>query len=233
MSQQQLMNAGVLAMRDNPGRIVAIVKKFQHPKAPGLTCVVHPIPTLGRPAFWDSMWYGLHNRFDRVLVEDGRLPARDGSGNARKTQFLRAVFPMFYHPMTVDTDINAGKYDMATPSRDPFETHLVYKSVLGGADPPLDPRARRAVEHLDAIADRMVADGLGDKAHSVVLPWNVYHAVYLYHRLPASDWRVLSEEEVHLIDRREIVVVVMTTMFFVAMVFVFTVRAVVGWLFGI
>jgi hypothetical protein len=134
--------------------------------------------------------------------------------------------------MIVSNDVDAGKYDQAQANRDRFDSTMAYKTVVEVADPPIDPRGRRAVDHLNTIAEGMVSSNVADTPHTVVMPWNVYHCYYLNWRLKTEGWEVANTEEVVMIHRQQVAYVMMFMTFSAAVAFYITVKTFVGLLFG-
>ena len=220
MTQRTLIDVGILGLKSNPSRLVSNARTYRHPTVAGLHVTIYPIPSIGTSHFWSQSWYGLHSRYDRVLVEDGHLPQRTGTFPATKSRVLRIAFPMLAHDQTVDSDLEFGKYDTPRIARDRMEGQMAFTSVANRSDPPVDPRARRAVDHLNVIASRMDSESLAGVNHRVAMPWNVYHVYYLQWRLKQEGWIETAAEEVMLIGKAQVAMITLTAAFFSA-VFVF------------
>uniref|UniRef100_A0A7S1Q6C5 Uncharacterized protein n=1 Tax=Neobodo designis TaxID=312471 RepID=A0A7S1Q6C5_NEODS len=232
MSTQILMRLGIIAMRKDPPRLATSLVTYKHPTVPGLTVQLKPMPTIAGAHYWDAHWYDQHTKFDRVLVEDDRLPVRSGTFDAQMAQMRRVLFPFTGHAMTVNDDVQAGRYDQAQSFRDRFDSTLAYKTVVEMQDPPTDPRARRAVDHLNSIADGMKSSGVEATPHKIVMPWSVYHCYYLNWRLRTEGWEVVSTEEEVMIHRQQ-VAWVMLFMAFSTFFAIYAMIKMVGWiLFG-
>jgi hypothetical protein len=228
MSTRQLMDAGIIALRTNPHRIVVNIATYRHPTVPGLKVTLQPAPTVAGPSYWSDHWYDLHTKFDRVLVEDGMMPERKGTTAATWATVLRQVLPFTGHKMVVDSDINYGKYDQAQSVRDRIESGLAYNSVMTLMKPPVDPRARRAMEHLNSIASSMATSGdLATKTHNVAMPWGVFHSYYLRYRFEHDGWAVEKQEEVLMINQRQVAMI----MFFMSFTFCFTLYTALKFMF--
>ncbi|KEG07589.1 hypothetical protein DQ04_09341020 [Trypanosoma grayi] len=185
-----LMTKGIMEMRQNPPGLVCIIRRFKHPET-HKEVTLYPIPNIAAPHYFRRVLDGDHlaQKFDTILCEDGRLPFQAGSRLARQQQFLKRVFPFVgLRPVAVD----GSKFD-GIIQRDPVESRMAYQMVLDGADPPVDPRARRAMERIDTYAD----------STRTVCPWGVYHVVYMDHKLRQLGYAVESEEVVEVVGYRE------------------------------
>jgi hypothetical protein len=223
------MNVGIIAMRQDPHRIVCKLQTYRHPTVPNLRVTVKPIPSVAGPSFWNDHWYDQHVRYDRVVTEDGQLPVLQSDPKAAWYGLLRRVLVFSGQKLVVDTEKNLGKYEAPQAHRDRIESTLAYTNVVNQQDPPVDPRARRAVEHLNTIATSMESSGLADKSHHVVMPWSVYHVYYLRWRLPKDGWIAETEEEVLMIDRRQVAILSLMGGFLLA----FTTWLFLRFLFGL
>lgn len=152
-----MINAGIVAVRKDSKSLVAICRTYQHPAAPGVTITLFPIPSTAHPSYWKENLYGLHSKFDRVLMEDGMKPLTLASPKGMISATLSRIAPFF--PFSPIVAPGTGKGDMkdrpldqyvTLPSpRDPMETRMAYRSTLEALTPPVDPRARRAVKFLE------------------------------------------------------------------------------------
>ncbi|KAH9593437.1 hypothetical protein LSM04_005206 [Trypanosoma melophagium] len=185
-----LMTKGIMEMRQNPPSLVCIIRRYKHPET-NKEVTVYPIPNLAVPSYFRRVLDGdnLAGNFDKILCEDGRLPFQSGSRLAKQQHFLKRVFP-FLGLRPVATD--GSKFD-GIIQRDPVESRMAYQMVLDGADPPVDPRARRAIERIDTYPD-------GTRA---VCPWGVYHVVYMNYKLRQLGYIVENEESVEVVGYRE------------------------------
>ncbi|RNF07624.1 uncharacterized protein Tco025E_07407 [Trypanosoma conorhini] len=189
-----LMTKGVMEMRQNPPGLICTIRRFKHP-ATQKEVTLYPVPSIAAPHYFRRVLDGeaLTRNFDMVLCEDGRLPFEAGSRLARRQQVLRRIFPFFgLRPVSVE----GAKFD-GIVQRDPVESRMAYQMILDGADPPVDPRARRAVERIETYPD----------GTRVVCPWGVYHIVYMNHKLHQLGYVVEDEETLEVVGYREALLV--------------------------
>ncbi|KNH03859.1 nitroreductase family protein [Perkinsela sp. CCAP 1560/4] len=165
---QRILQMGILAVADNPRRVVAFRRTYFHPKT-NQHVTLQPIPQVARPQFWREAYDGLHKQFDRVLFQDGHQPANTPGDPLRL--LFRKVFPFILHRQYLcqkDMQAYIGREDA-----DRRETHMALYSTTKELDPPVDPRARKAVELLQTI----------DPNLHVVMPWGFTHMPYLQWKL--------------------------------------------------
>ncbi|PBJ68156.1 hypothetical protein BCY84_09253 [Trypanosoma cruzi cruzi] len=185
-----LMTRGIMEMRQNPPGLVCTIRRFKHPTTQK-EVTLYPIVNFAAPHYFRRVLDGdiLERNFDKVLCEDGRLPFEAGSRLARQQQMLKRIFPFFgLRPVT----INGSKFD-GIVQRDPVESRMAYQMIVDSADPPVDPRARRAMERIENYPD----------GTRVVCPWGVYHLVYMNHKLRQLGYIVEREEAVEVVGYRE------------------------------
>ena len=193
-----LMSRGFMEMRQSPTRLVVTVRRFRNP-ATSQTVTLIPMPNFASPQYFLNQYYNLPSctEYDRILFEDGYLPLIATDPRSSRAKVLCWVLPFLPQRLIVS---NAEKCD-GLVQRDPFESRMAYNAALGGADPPVDPRARRAV-------DRILSYPSGTR---VACPWNVYHVMYFTHKLAKVGYVLESSEEA--------VVVTMTQMLMVLALF--------------
>lgn len=190
-----LMTKGIMEMRHNPPGLVCSIRRFRHPDT-RKEVTLYPVLNMAAPHYFRRVLDGdvLTRSFDKILCEDGRLPFQAGSRLAWQQHLLKRVFPFLaFRPVATD----GSKFD-GIVQRDPVESRMAYQMVLDGADPPLDPRARRAIERIDSYPD-------GTRA---VCPWGVYHMVYMNYKLRQLGYVLENEETVEVVGYREAVLVV-------------------------
>ncbi|CAJ1008643.1 hypothetical protein Q4I28_003956 [Leishmania naiffi] len=178
-----LMTKGIMDIRSDPPRLICTILRYQHPSTKK-EVTLYPIPNIAAPAYFRRVLDGdvLQCNFDKILCEDGRLPFQAGSMIAARQQMLRRLFPFFsIRPVVEDGE----KFD-GIIVRDALESRMAYQMVLDGYDPPVDPRARRAVERIDTYPE----------STRVVVPWGVYHMPYFRYRLEKEGYKALPSEEV-------------------------------------
>eukprot|EP00759_Apiculatamorpha_spiralis_P012871 PhF_6_TR19725/c0_g1_i1/m.28791 len=197
-----LVKLGLIQMKKEPRAAVVTYKRVFYNPNTGQTVTLLPIPTVARPEYWQNNYYGLHNRFDKILYEDGWGPVPPG-GLSAAAKFRKIIFPIAPHTEEVDDPARA-KY-VGKQSRDIVESSMAFQSVMEQMTPPVDPRARRGVEHLLTI----------DPREKVVMPWNINHMYYLQYRLKELGFTEYSTEEVIMIYQLEGFILTLTAMLFV------------------
>lgn len=186
-----LMAKGIMDMRSDPPRLVCTLLTFRHPES-NKEVTLYPIPNVASPSYFHRILNGaaLTSSFDKVLCEDGRLPFRAGTSEARKQQLYQRFLPFFgFRPVVEDGERFDGLL-----ARDAIESRMAYQMLLDGWDPPVDPRARRGVERIATYAD-------GSK---VCVPWGVYHMPYFRYRLLKDGFVQTRVEEVTVLGFREV-----------------------------
>ncbi|KAG5478625.1 hypothetical protein LSCM1_06028 [Leishmania martiniquensis] len=178
-----LMTKGIMDLRSDPPRLICSILRYRHPDTMK-EVTLYPIPNIAAPSYFQRVLDGeeLQRSFDKILCEDGRLPFQAGSAIAARQQMLRRLLPFFSIRPVVS---NGEKFD-GIVVRDALESRMAYQMVLDGYDPPVDPRARRAVERIDTYPANT----------RVVVPWGVYHMPYFRYRLEKEGYRALPSEEV-------------------------------------
>lgn len=188
-----LMTKGIIEPRQSPPALVCTIRRFKHPMS-GKEVTLYPVPNIAAPHYFRRVLDAHHltNNFDKVLCEDGRLPFQAGTALARRHEVFKRLLPFLsLRPVVV----NGDKFD-GIVERDPLESRMAYQMLLDGADPPVDPRARRAIERIEGYAD----------ATKTVCPWGVYHLVYMTYRLRTLGYTVESEEELEVVGMKEVMV---------------------------
>lgn len=188
-----LMTKGIMDMRVDPPRLICTILRYRHPETKK-EVTLYPIPNIAAPAYFQRVLNGdaLQNNFDKILCEDGRLPFQAGSASAARQQLLRRLLPFFsIRPVVADGE----KFD-GIIVRDALESRMAYQMVLDGYDPPVDPRARRAVERIDTYPE----------STRVVVPWGVYHMPYFRYRLEKEGYKALPSEEVVVFGFHQVMV---------------------------
>lgn len=186
-----LMTKGIMDLRYDPPRLICTLLTFQHPESKK-EVTLYPTPNMASPSYFRRVLDAdtLTANFDRVLCEDGRLPFQAGTAVAAKQAKLRRLFPFCsLRPVTADGE----KFD-GIVQRDAMESRMAYQMIQDGADPPVDPRARRGVERiLDAYPENT----------RVVVPWGVYHMPYFRYRLQKEGFVQTNAEEVEVVGLRD------------------------------
>ncbi|KAK7195837.1 hypothetical protein NESM_000515100 [Novymonas esmeraldas] len=178
-----LMTKGIMDLRSDPPRLICTILRYKHPET-HKEVTLYPVPNIAAPAYFQRVLDGdaLQRSFDKILCEDGRLPFQAGTVQAARQQLLRRLFPFFsIRPVVADGE----KFD-GVIARDALESRMAYQMVLEGYDPPVDPRARRAVGRIASYPERT----------RVVVPWGVYHMPYFRYRLEKDGFEALPSEEV-------------------------------------
>ncbi|KAG5504724.1 hypothetical protein GH5_05350 [Leishmania sp. Ghana 2012 LV757] len=178
-----LMTKGIMDLRNDPPRLICSILRYRHPDTKK-EVTLYPIPNIAAPSYFQRVLDGeaLQQNFDKILCEDGRLPFQAGSAIAARQHVLRRLLPFFsIRPVVTDGE----KFD-GIIVRDALESRMAYQMVLDGYDPPVDPRARRAVERIDTYPANT----------RVVVPWGVYHMPYFRYRLEKEGYKALPPEEV-------------------------------------
>lgn len=175
----------IIQVQQNPFRMVCKVFVFKNPLT-NVTIRLHPLPMVASKAYFDKVLHNLPNsknelKFDKILVEDGYLPFVEGTPEATKTIRGRSWRPFIYSRPVVPQ--SALQYYDGLVQRNPIESRICHYSVVSGEKPTVDPRARRALEHADAYSEGTV----------VVMPWNIYHCVYIKDKLLASGYHQVEE----------------------------------------
>ncbi|KAG8342392.1 hypothetical protein TRVL_06775 [Trypanosoma vivax] len=185
-----LMTRGIMELRQNPPGLVCTIRRFKHPGTLK-EVTLYPVPNIAAPHYLRRVLGGEHlmKNFDRVLCEDGRLPFQAGTPIARRHELLKRLLPFCaLRPVVED----GSKFD-GTIQRDPVESRMAYQMLLDGADPPIDPRARRGIERIDSYPEGV----------RTVCPWGVYHVVYMTYKLQRLGFSIESEEVVEVVGLRE------------------------------
>eukprot|EP00760_Papus_ankaliazontas_P004586 PhM_4_TR11971/c0_g1_i1/m.83899 len=193
-SQQAMLRLGVLRLETNPARVVTTRSTFTHPLS-GQSVRITPVPTVARPVYWASGWYGLHNKFDRVLFEDGWQPALQGELSVLQSM-KKTLVPFCAHREQVTPE--ERQRFIGNTTRDLIESNMAFNSCQEMIEPPIDPRARRAIEQLLTL----------DPTLSVVMPWGMYHVPYLRHRLKQLGFVEKDAEDAIVIYQSEAIVLV-------------------------
>nr|CCC92009.1 conserved hypothetical protein [Trypanosoma congolense IL3000] len=186
-----LMTKGIMELRQNPPGLACTIRRFRHPDT-RKEVTLYPVPNIASPHYFRRILDGdtLMRDFDKVLCEDGRLPFQAGTALARKHEVLKRMFPFFaFRPVAAD----GAKFD-GIVQRDAVESRMAYQMLLDGADPPIDPRGRRAVERIDSYAD----------GTRTVCPWGVYHIVYMTYKLRELGYEVEYEDVVEVVGVKEV-----------------------------
>lgn len=193
MAQKALMSAGVLVIRTGPNRLVASVRTFRHPS--GVEVTIHPLTSIASVEYLSTHWYDLHSRYDAVLLEEGNWISMPNSFVAQLGKLAKVIFPYKAYGPWVDQQFH-DKYEVSSQLRDPLDSRIAFESVLHNKQPPVDPRAHRGVQRLNLFA----LNSANEKKR-VVMPWHVYHAAYLYQKLPAEGYEMVKSEEVTVITQ--------------------------------
>lgn len=173
---QKLIQTGLIYMRREgvPAMVMKSIRYVNRDTNTRLTLFM--IPNIGSPSYFAQTYHKLHERFDTVLCEDGKLPVPESKATAG--QRLQAAFWPIVPGRSIVPDSALSKYD-GVVERDLLESRITMDSwKKGDFDPPLDPRASRAVERLVSYAPGM----------NVAMPWHVHHAPYLTYALPAEGF---------------------------------------------
>jgi len=184
-----IMKLGILAFKQNPSCVVTLKRTFAHPVS-GQIVTTLPIPTMARPSFWQSSYYGLHHKYDKVLYEDGWGPVLPGSV-PQAAVLRRYLLPILPH--TEEIPAEEMKRFLGANDRDIIESNMAYKSCEEGLSPPVDARARRGVELLMTM----------DPRERVVMPWNMHHHYYLAWKLRQCGYIEKNIEEIVIITQAE------------------------------
>lgn len=191
----QRMMKGVMDLRSDPPRLVCTVYTYLHPETRKEVTLL-PLPNVASRNYLQRALNQdvIATRYDKILCEDGRLPLPAGSAAALRQQFWHRILPFVnMRPVVAADDQGRSKYEGIT-TRDPVESSMAYNMVMEGWEPPVDPRARRAVERIDGY----------DEATRVMVPWGVYHMPYLHYRLKQEGYTVTHKEELEAISFRSI-----------------------------
>lgn len=189
-----LMTKGVMRIKLEPmPQFVCSVRTFRNDEN-GKTVTLHPVPNLGAPEYFRGFLDTVYQRtdVDKILCEDARLPYLTGSSEARRVQVFKMLMPFVGYRPIVPLDA-VEKFD-GTVERDPVESRMAYLNVMQELNPPVDPRARRAFERIESYAPNT----------RIVCPWNIYHLVYLSHRLPTAGYKLVEEKEVEVLGVKHI-----------------------------
>lgn len=186
-----LMTKGIMDMRNDPPRLVCSILSFRDP-ATGKEVTLYPIPNMGAPSYFARVMDAdtQLQSFDKILCEDGRLPFRAGSIEAKKQQTYRRFFPYFGFRPVVE---NGEKFD-GLLARDAVESRMAYQMLVDGWEPPVDPRARRGIERIASYPDNT----------KVCVPWGVYHLPYFRYRLLKDGWVQTNAVDVTVMGFRDV-----------------------------
>lgn len=198
------MLGGIVEPQTNPVQLVAKVFTFRNPLT-GITIRVHPLPMLAQKSYFDKLLHDLPNgnlKFDKVLVEDGRLPFVEGTPEAAKEQRRRRFFPIAANRPVIPLSA-VPRYE-GLLERNVIESRIAHEAVMSGERPLIDPRARRGVERADSYPDNT----------TVIMPWNVYHCLYIKEKLLASGYEQVAVEDVVMVGYQQVVYIVLLTTFF-------------------
>lgn len=210
-----LAELGVMQLMQDPPRLVAFRRIYIHPTT-GTRVILHPLPNIAQRSFFQEMKYGLEKRvdIDKVLCEDGHLPVTTDHPRARSIRLAQRFLP-FVGTAPITDDV--AKFE-GLAERDPIESKMAFLSTTQKQTPPLDPRARRGVEHILAYPNNT----------SVVLPWSAYHMPYLFYALERHGFDLHKNEEVTVVDQRHLTLGV----FVVLTVSMWSVYFFLKWLIG-
>lgn len=241
-----LVRRGLLEQRSAPApHVVAKCTTFKHPTA-NLYATIYLTSNIAVRSYWNFTRYSLHDRFDRIICEDGDYPVSSNSTQGMIAKLLRTVLPIFPYRMIVDSPIQLQKYKCMNLYRDTVESRMAFESVKRNDDPIVDPRARRVCEALDKLAmsttTELSTDDIqkvgpplpadGGAVH-VALPWHMYHAPYISEKLQKQGWTKHSVHE-EILATRSFMMKVMFAGFWTTIMLVwfaasFTMRLLFGW----
>eukprot|EP00796_Vickermania_ingenoplastis_P006516 gene6516-4693_t len=176
--------SGFLEFRGDPPRLITTLKTFRHPET-GKTVALHPLLSTALPSYLRRVYTApleLQQRFDKILCEDGQLPLKDGTPAAARQKMWQRLCPFMSLKLVVP-ESDGAFYD-GLPQRDAVETRMAYQMLQERWDPPVDPRARRAMERIATYPD----------GTRVCLPWGMYHLRYLEYRLQLEGYKLVESE---------------------------------------
>lgn len=197
--------SGFLDIRHDPPRLVATIKTLRHAQR-NLEVSLHPVPNIASPSYLREA-FSIRSllskgRFDKILLEDGRLPVKAGSYLGSRQQFLQKCFPFVAMRQVVEESEEDSIDGLLT--RDGVETRMAFQMLKEQWDPPVDPRARRGVERIASYPD----------GSRVCVPWGPYHMKYFLYRLELEGYDVVNSEEVIVMGFQTVmrIVVVITVL---------------------
>ena len=159
---------GIVGQVPDPVRNVIFARTYVHPETKQ-EVTLQPIPPVARRQFWEEACTDLHRKYDLVLFEDGQQPLSQPGDSFRR--FFRDKFPFINHRQYVPRD-SMEQY-VGKTTVDSQDGAVAMSSISKRLDPPIDPRARRGVEHLRTL----------DPSRRVVMPWSFVHMPYLIWKL--------------------------------------------------
>mmetsp|Transcript_17713 Transcript_17713/g.27742 ORF Transcript_17713/g.27742 Transcript_17713/m.27742 type:complete len:213 (-) Transcript_17713:19-657(-) len=192
-----LQRLRILEMREN-GRAVLNRKTYVH-RTSGQRVSIQPWPPIARPAFWRETCTDLHKKFDRIIFQDGREPMTRPPNSAQAA--LRSLFPCFGYAEYVST-IDRPAY-IGNPKKNAKETQIAYYSTSQNLSPPVDPRARKAVELLQTL----------DPAQRVIIPWDMVHMPYFCWKLTELGYVEERSDPTDVAQNSEVVSVICAFVF--------------------
>ena len=207
-----------MMLMQNPPRLVAFCRTYVHPTT-GVRVTFHPLSNMGMKGYLEEAYYGVSARadVDKVLVEDGHLPLVPNHPGASKRQFMRKVMPFFPLRPVIAKSAELTKFDGCV-NRDPVESKMAFTSLTEASNPPIDPRARRAIERIMTYPNNT----------SVVVPWNTQHMPYFYQAMPLHGFELQKNEEMIVVDRMTMVAFTAIPMFMFLWTFLLFVKLLFG-----
>lgn len=217
-SPKVLAERGVMMQMQNPPRLVVFCRTYVNPTT-GVRVTFNPLANMGMKAYLQEAYYGVAGRadVDKVLVEDGYLPLAPTNPQAKRQELLRKMMPFFAIRPVLSKYNELAKYDGCV-QRDPVESKMSYQSVSDNMNPPVDPRARRAIERILTYPNNT----------SVVVPWSTQHMPYFYHNMPLQGFELQKNEELLVVDRTTMFIFTLVPMMFFLWTFLLFVKLLFG-----
>lgn len=133
--------------------------------------------------------------FDKILCEDGQLPYPHDAPKAYWQQLLQLCLPFLRVRQVVSREWGNTYYD-GLVQRDGVESRMAFEMLRDEWRPPVDPRARRAMER--------ILHTYPEKTR-VCVPWSPYHIPYFIYRLELEGFELIKKEEVEVMGFRWLV----------------------------
>lgn len=157
--------------------------------------------------------------FDKILCEDGLLPLPLDSAKANGQRVLQWCFPFLRLRPVVARSTGEQYYD-GILQRDQVESRMTFEMLRDQWNPPVDPRARRAV-------DRILHSYSNHTC--VCVPWSPYHIPYFIYRLELEGFELVKKEEVEVMGFRFLVYGIITSVMISFYLLVKALMYVLGW----
>lgn len=157
--------------------------------------------------------------FDKILCEDGLLPYAQDSPRANGQRLLQWCLP-FVRLRPVVARATGEQYYDGLLLRDRVESRMTFEMLRDQWNPPVDPRARRAMDRILHAYPNQTC---------VCVPWSPYHIPYFIYRLELEGFELVKKEEVEVMGFRVLVYGIITSVLISFYLLVKALMYVLGW----